>query len=53
MLRNPEDDAPLGEGAMNVAKLLGIETPPAPAAPKRVVRRAPPPPGIEYIIGGS
>ena len=56
VLRNPEDDAPLGGDAMNVAKLLGIETPPtpapAPAAPRRVAERAPPP-GIEYIIGGS
>ena len=53
VLRNPEDDSPLGGGTMNVAELLGIETAPAPSAPKRVAKRPPPPPGIEYIIGGS
>ena len=56
MLRNPEDDSPLLSGAMNVSELLGIVEPVAElavVAPKAPVRRKAPPPGIEYIIGGS
>ena len=57
VLRNPEDEAPLDDAPMDVARLLGLpETTPPPAA--RPARRAPAPsepepPAIEYIIGGG
>jgi len=55
VLRNPDDDAPLGEQAMNVNDLLGIVTPPPAtvAVARRPVVRKPPPPTVEFIIGGS
>ena len=60
VLRNPEDEAPLLDGAMSVAELLGAAPPqetPAPPPARRAtpepVRAAPAPPGIEYIIGGG
>jgi len=60
MLRNPEDEAPLGADTMDVAKLLGLEqrsiavasAEPAPR-PRPVRVSEPAPPGIEYIIGGG
>lgn len=58
MLRNPEDDSPLLNEAMNVSDLLGLEKPLPELAvvaqkPKIKRKAAPLPPGIEYIIGGS
>lgn len=57
VLRNPDDDAPLGEQAMNVNDLLGIVTPPVvepkPVAKRTIARAAPAAPTIEFIIGGS
>ena len=53
-LRNPDDESPLADAPMSVAELLGIEPPaPEPVRAPPVRRAAPPPPGIEYIIGGS
>jgi len=59
VLRNPDDDAPLGAPPMSMARLLGIEPKTldiiaAPEPARKVIRKtAPDPPGIEYIIGGS
>jgi len=59
VLRNPDDDAPLGAPPMSMARLLGIEPKTldiiaAPEPARKVIRKtAPEPPGIEYIIGGS
>jgi len=57
MLRNPDDESPLGPNGMTVAELLGkpVEEPvvvEAPA-PRARVARQPAPPRIEYIIGGQ
>ena len=55
-LRNPDDESPLTDAPMSVAELLGIEQPapePPKAVPVRRAPRAPEPPGVEYIIGGS
>lgn len=54
VLRNPGDESPLAGTPMNVSKLLGIEPEPEPIEEKRPpVRRAPPAPTIEFIVGGS
>ena len=58
VLRNPDDEAPLGEGTMSIAELLGVDEPAPPPAPERPRRRAPresraAEPAIEYIIGGG
>jgi len=54
MLRNPQDEAPLGQAGMTLAELLGEQKPAAKAVPKRVRKaRAPAPARIEYIIGGA
>jgi len=54
-LRNPDDEAPLGDAEMDVAKLLNLPAAPAPSQRRTPAPRAPAPasPGIEYIIGGS
>ena len=58
VLRNPEDEAPLDDAPMDVARLLGLpgnSSPPPVAKPARRVpaRSEPAPPAIEYIIGGG
>lgn len=59
VLRNPDDDAPLGASPMSMARMLGIEVVEpdviaVPAPVRKVVRpTAPEPRRIEYIIGGS
>ena len=52
MLRNPDDDSPLGEQPMTVAQLLNIPVQTAPEEKPKVGRKTRKP-GIEYIIGGS
>lgn len=53
MLRNPEDESPLPDDAMTVAELLNLPVPVEGSPPAKPSKRAPKPPGIEYIIGGS
>lgn len=59
VLRNPDDDAPLGASPMSMARMLGIEVVEpdviaVPAPVRKAVRpTAPEPRRIEYIIGGS
>jgi len=57
MLRNPDDESPLGPNGMTVAELLGerVEEPAVvtPPAPRARAPRQPSPPRIEYIIGGQ
>ena len=54
MLRNPDDDAPLGDVPMGLDRLLGVPPPPVALAeaPKPAPVRATEAPGIEYIVGG-
>ena len=52
MLRNPDDESPLSDVPMNLAKLLNI---PEPEPVKKITKKKKikPPPGIEYIVGGG
>ncbi len=53
MLRNPDDESPLSDVPMNIAKLLNIPEP-APVVKKKQKKiKAKPEPGIEYIVGGG
>lgn len=53
VLRNPEDEAPLAGAPMDVAQLLGLAPEPEPVEKKPVVRRPPPEPRVEFIVGGQ
>lgn len=53
VLRNPEDEAPLVGAPMNVAQLLGIVPEPEPEKKPRPVKRPPPEPRVEFIVGGQ
>ena len=50
VLRNPDDEAPMSGGTMNVNALLGIAPEPV-KLPQR--RRQPAEPRVEFIVGGS
>ena len=49
VLRNPDDEAPMASGTMDVNALLGI----APEPVRQPVRRKPVEPQVEFIVGGS
>jgi len=55
VLRNPDDESPLSETPMNVARLFGLPEPAAAPVARTGGRAAPAPepPAIEYIIGGG
>jgi len=51
MLRNPDDESPLSDVPMNLARLLNIPEPPP--VKRKTTKKLKKKPGIEYIVGGS